>query len=313
MINTWLIGAGSMAKDYCKVLLAQGINFEVIGRGQVSAEIFEQSMNKKVLTGGVDSALLSRGAPRVAIVAVGIEALAGTCMSLMNAGTKKILLEKPGGLGISEIEVLAKKAHELGVEIRVAYNRRYYSSVDKVISLFNQDGGVTSCNFEFTEWSHVVRDSIVAPLVKDYWLLGNSSHVIDLAFYLCGNPADWSCWHSGSIDWHPSAARFSGGGITERGVMFSYLSDWEAPGRWGIEILTRKRRLILRPMEQLHQILLGSVKIERIELNDALDVQFKPGLFNEVKTFISGDDCRSPTILQQLVNIGIYSEMAGYK
>jgi predicted dehydrogenase len=301
-----------MAKDYCKVLLAQGIDFEVIGRGQGTAKIFEQCMNKKVLTGGIDSALLSWGAPRVAIVAVGIEALASTCMSLMNAGTKKILLEKPGGLRISEIEVLAIKAHELGVEIRVAYNRRYYSSVDKVISLLNEDGGVTSCNFEFTEWSHVVRDSIVAPLVKDYWLLGNSSHVIDLAFYLCGNPVDWRCWHSGSIDWHPSAARFSGSGITERGVMFSYLSDWEAPGRWGVEILTRKRRLILRPMEQLHQILLGSIKIERIELDDTLDVQFKPGLFNEVKTFIAGDYDRSPTIQQQLVNIGIYAEMAGY-
>ena len=52
----------------------------------------------------------------------------------------------------------------------------------------------------------------------------------------------------------------------QKGAMFSYFADWEAPGRWGLEVLTRKRRLIFRPMEQLQVMPLGSVKIDSVEL-----------------------------------------------
>ena len=35
---------------------------------------------------------------------------------------------------------------------------------------------------------------------------------------------------------------FVGAGETEKGVLFSYISNWESAGRWGIELLTKKRR-----------------------------------------------------------------------
>lgn len=55
--------------------------------------------------------------------------------------------------------------------------------------------------------------------------------------------------------------------------MFSFpnFADWEAPGRWGVEVLTRNNRLILRPMEHLQVTPLGSVKVEAVSLEDKLD------------------------------------------
>ena len=101
-----------------------------------------------------------------------------------------------------------------------------------------------------------------------FW--GNSSHVLDQAFYLGGLPSDWRGWSGGGVDWHPSSSRFCGSGITEQGAFFSYIADWEAPGRWGGEVMTRKRRFIFRPREKLQVTPLGLVKVESVELSDQL-------------------------------------------
>ena len=102
----WLVGASNMAEDYARVLIAQKKNFEVIGRGKKSALKFHKNIGKFVKTGGLNINLKKYNAPEIAIVAVGIEDLAKATKDLINAGTKKILLEKPGGLNIKEIRSL---------------------------------------------------------------------------------------------------------------------------------------------------------------------------------------------------------------
>ena len=311
-MSLWLIGAGSMAQDYAKVLLALDQSFIVVGRSEPSALLFEERVGCAVRRGGLESSLQREQAPEQAVVAVGVEQLASTAVALIKAGTKRILLEKPGGLNLSEIDSLDQYACEHGAQVLIAYNRRFYGSVEQARQCILEDGGVLSAHFEFTEWSHVIAPLQKADGVKEHWLLGNSSHVIDLAFHLIGKPVDWKSWHSGSIDWHPSAARFSGAGRTENGVLFSYLSDWQAPGRWGVEILTRKRRLILRPLEQLKVINLGSVLLEPVEALNTFDDDYKPGLYKQTKAFLVGDDALFCKLSEQVKNVQMYSEMAGY-
>jgi predicted dehydrogenase len=308
----WLVGAGPMAADYARVLTALGVSFEVIGRGRESAFDFENSVDHPVRTGGLEQALANSSPPKVAIVAVGVEQLAQTAASLVQAGTKRILLEKPGGLNVQEIVALDVTAKKHEAEIFLAYNRRFYQSVQAVREGIEQDGGLLSLQFEFTEWSHKIGPLVKAPGVKEHWVLGNSSHVIDLAFYLAGKPADWKCWHHGSTEWHPSAARFAGAGVTDRGVMFSYLSDWQAPGRWGLELLTSQRRFVLRPMEQLQVTLLGCVNVDNVELQDKVDESFKPGLYRQTEAFLSADVSWLCSLDDQVRNVEFYSEIAGY-
>ncbi len=301
-----------MAQDYAKVLQALDTSFEVIGRGEASAITFDQATGITPRTGGVGVALQQASAPETAIVAVGVRQLAKTATALIEAGTRHILLEKPGGVNIEEIRQLHEVATRNDVDVWLAYNRRFYASTLKAEELIADDGGVTSVQFEFTEWSHKIRDLPKAPSVKERWFLGNSTHVVDLVFYLCGVPADWKYWHAGSLNWHPAAARFCGAGVTDRGVMFSYLADWESPGRWGIEILTRKRRLIFRPMEQLQVMHLGSVQIEPMEIESTLDKGFKPGLYRQTRAFLTEEASRFCFLPQQVRYAELYSQMGGY-
>ena len=308
----WLIGAGAMAQDYAFVLKALNQTFEVIGRGESSSLIFEKVIGRKVNIAGLKANLKNNFFPKTAIVAVNIEQLADVAKELILAGTKRILLEKPGALNLKEINSLNSLATEKKAEVLIAYNRRFYHSVQKIKECITEDGGALSINFDFTEHSHVVKPLQCNLNVKKNWLIANSSHVIDLAFHLCGKPRDWKSWYDGSLDWHPASARFCGSGITDQGIIFSYLSDWQSPGRWGLEIMTAKRRFILRPMEKLQVIKSGSILAETIKPENEIDKDFKPGLFLQTKNFLEETCSAFCTLSEQVENIKIYSKIAGY-
>lgn len=309
----WLIGAGGMAKDYSAVLNDLHLNYMVIGRGKDSAISFERETGISVITGGVKNALESGlEAPEFAIVATGVEMLADNCLTLIKGGVKKILVEKPGGMNSEEISVLVSNAKKAGATILVAYNRRFFSSVLKAKEIIAADGGVSSFNFEFTEWSHVIENLTKADGVMEEWFTANSSHVVDLAFYLGGIPEQISCYTSGSLNWHKRSSNFAGSGIAKTGALFSYHANWQAPGRWGIEILTRKHRLYLRPMEQLQRQKLGSITLESVEIDNELDTKYKPGLYLMVKAFLNEENSNLCSIEQQFNLMDTYNRIAGY-
>lgn len=306
--KVWLIGAGGMAVDYVKVLTALNISFEIIGRGEDSAKKMFEATGKTVITGGLELALKNNTVPDHAIVATGVEQLANTTASLLNAGIKKVLLEKPGGF-YEAIEGIARLADKQKADVLLAYNRRYYAGVAKAEEIIKEDGGVTSFNFEFTEWSHTIEPLQKAEGVKEQWLLGNSSHVIDLAFYLGGYPEKMASYVTGSLNWHPSASIFSGAGISEKGALFSYHANWEAPGRWVVEVLTKRHRMIFKPMEKLQIQKIGSVAVEDVVVDYTIDTEFKPGLYLQVKEFLEQDTTKLPNIKRQLENIKLYRQI----
>jgi predicted dehydrogenase len=308
----WLIGAGPMAKDYARVLAALGRDFLTIGRGSDSAATFEAELGMPVRRGGLERALLELPPPDEAIIALDVGQLAEAATLLSKSGCRRILLEKPGALDVASLDVLRGVADQQNTAIFIGYNRRFYASVAKARELVDEDGGITSAHFEFTEWAHKIAPLQTDPAVKERWLIANSSHVIDLAFHLCGRPSSWAKWSSGSIDWHSSSARFCGAGTTSSGVLFSYFADWQAPGRWGVELLTRRRRLLLRPLESLQSVALGSAEAAPVHLADDLDTRFKPGLYRQTEAFLRDDIGRLCTLDEQAENLALYASMASY-
>jgi len=311
-MSVWLVGSGPMALDYLKVLQALGVPSTVVGRGAFSAETFAKASGHPVVQGGLD-AYIDSGAqlPEAAIVSVGMEQLGKTTMSLLRAGVRKLLVEKPGGLDASEIKSVAKCAASSGATVVLGYNRRFYAPVQAAREMIRQDGGPTSFLFEFTEWSHVISTLKKPAEVLANWFLANSTHVVDTAFFLGGTPEKISCFRAGSLDWHKAGAVFAGAGITEDSVPFSYHANWAAPGRWGVEVLTAARRYIFRPMEQLHVQEIGSVAVNRVEVDDALDQEFKPGLCNQVRNFMEGNLEDFCTLADQSRLANVYSAMCG--
>jgi predicted dehydrogenase len=313
MEKIWVVGAGYMAKEYAKVLKAMKREFTVIGRGKETAADFERALNVPVITGGIDNYIVSSQAtPEYAIVAVDAPYLYEVSRKIMDFGVKNMLLEKPGALNIPDIIELQKLSMRKGSKVFIAYNRRFYSSVLKAKEIIETDGGCVSFTFEFTEWSHLVKDSNKSKEEKSRWFIANSTHVVDLAFHLGGTPKRMKCYTSGGLDWHPSASVFSGAGAADTRALFSYHADWEAPGRWGVEVLTRKHRLILRPLEELQIQNLGSVNIEKVELDDTLDKSFKPGLYRETESFLNGVYGNLKPLHDQVKHMQFYCKMANY-
>jgi len=309
-----LVGAGGMAIDYAAVLSAQEMTFDVVGRGVSSAELFEAKTGIRPHVGGLETYLASSSrVPRNAIVAVGVDELAKSALQLLRTGVHRILLEKPGGLNVAEIEAVARAAEMHQAEVYVAYNRRFYAATRRARDILAEDGGVTSFNFEFTEWSHVIERLTLASEVKAQWLLANSTHVIDLAFFLGGQPATLCAYVTGGLPWHPSGSVFAGAGITSGGALFIYQANWSSPGRWGVELLTKSRRVILRPLEKLQVQMLGSVTTEFVELDDQLDRQYKPGVYRQVSAFLGNVDAADLLSIRDhaVIASGLFAKIAG--
>jgi predicted dehydrogenase len=311
----WLVGAGYMAKEYCKVLTDLGKPFRVIGRGDQSAKAFEAETGVKVVLGGLDKALVSENLPTYIIIATPVEDLALSLASAINAGVPNILIEKPGVLFKEEVEKLIHCSNQRGVNVFVAYNRRFFSSTLALDEMCRLEGGLQSFNFEFTEWADDIASLGKSKVSLDRWVLSNSSHVIDLAFHLGGSPGDMTTYHKGGLEWHPAASYFSGAGVTKNGLIFSYYAGWDSPGRWGLEFITRESRYILRPMEKLHVQKRNSVKIEEVIVEDGLDRLYKPGLFLLTSSFLDSQHplrCKLCTLEDQGSMFGAYCKIANY-
>lgn len=309
-----LIGAGPMAADYAAVLKAQNVDFVVVSRGVAKAEAFEKKTGIRPVTGGLAAYLnnAAAGAYTHAIVATGVEALAENGRVLLNYGLKHILLEKPGGRNKTEIEALASLAAEKNAEVLLAYNRRFYASVQKVREMAAADGGIESFHFEFTEWGHRIAPLQKAEGVKASWFLANSTHVADMAFYLGGKPEEMKSFTAGGCDWHPAATVFAGAGRTERNTLFSYQAHWEAPGRWSVEVITKKRRYYLKPLEEIYIQENGSVQVSKHEFEDAIDKEFKPGLYRQTVAWLAGEFQNFCSVAEQAELMKWYNEMSNY-
>jgi predicted dehydrogenase len=313
MSDIWLIGVGPMAIEYAKVLKELNTKFIGIGRSKKGVEVFKEATGIDAKVGGLKLFLeTAPPIPKCAIIAVSIENLSESCIMLLNYGVKKILLEKPGVGYSDEIIALEERANEAGANILLAYNRRFYTSVMEAKKRIEKDGGVTSFHFEFTEWSHQIRNLNKHKTELENWFLGNSTHVIDTAFYLCGKPKEISCYHSGGNDWHSKSTIFAGAGITKT-ALFSYEANWEAPGRWNIDIMTKKHRYIFKPMERLQIQQIGSVVVSFIEdIDYSYDEKFKPGLFLQTQAFLENQFENFCSLHEQVENMKLYKIMSGY-
>jgi predicted dehydrogenase len=311
--NLWLIGAGVMAQDYYKVLKGLGREAIVIGRGQESVDNFQKVTGDRAFSGGLEAFLAARPAPAThAIVSVSREQLSEVTCRLLEAGVQNILVEKPAGLSNTEVKSVHENAR--GAKVVIGFNRRFYSSVIEAKRLIDQDGGVKSFSFEFTEWAHKLEPLVSAkgPIVMKTWFLGNSIHVADLAFHLGGTPRELQTFATGGLSWHPSASNFAGAGISKTDALFSYQANWESPGRWGVDIRTANLQLILRPLEELQLTRKGSIAIEKVTLDDRLDKQFKPGLYLQTKSFLEGELREFCDIEELCASFPTYLKIAHY-
>lgn len=301
-----------MAVEYMKVLQALDLPVTVVGRGAESARSFKERTGVLPTTGGLGPYLKAHGASRhsCAIVATGVEQLFDNTSQLLQAGLPRLLVEKPGGLNGAEIRQLANHAEAVRADVQLAYNRRYYASMELSRKMIVEDGGLLSFHFEFTEWADRIAPLPKAAGVKDNWFLANSTHVVDMAISIGGTPSEMASFSIGDNGWH-SPTSFSGAGRCGNNVLFTYQANWDGPGRWGVEFITSQRRIILRPLEEVHVVLRNQVAVQKVDLGTDVDTRFKPGLFRQVEAFLDNDRSLACTIRDQVSRLPLLEQMLG--
>jgi predicted dehydrogenase len=305
--NVLLVGAGPMAVEYAKALDVMGVEFSVKGRGAGSAETFFVTTGKEPSLSWVNVAEVASFTH--CIVAVSEENLLSAVLELTKLGARKILVEKPGADSIETMRQNIEALTSPGIDIYVAYNRRYYKIIDTLLERVAIDGGITSLHFDFSERSRVIEPLKKAPGVKENWLFHNSTHVIDLVSFITGG------WHletsraSGSLDWHTSGSVFSGMGKSVNGGFVTYNSDWKSPGGWEILVRTDKRKFFLKPLETLSTTdQLGETEL--LNESNFTAGKTKPGLEMMLQDFLSpAPSARLMTAKNQIDCLGLYEQI----
>lgn len=308
-----VVGAGTIAKEYVKILLALHKIPVIISRGEEKASDLRRIYpDIEIFTGGLEDKLNNFDVPPYAIVATPVESLSRCTKLLIKAGCKNILAEKPLTFFANDAAEIKQLASIHNSNVFIAYNRRSYQSVIKAKELISEDGGILSFHFDFTEAIFRITPANYHKNTLKYWGMANSSHVIDTAFYLGGMPAWIECRQYGDrLSWHEAGSIFTGMGETDVEVPFTYHANWGAPGRWNIEIMTKKRKLILSPMEKLKQQKKNGFIVEDVEINDRLDTDFKPGFYHQVSNFLSSGDLLSIKHLEE--DISIFKKIFNYE
>ncbi len=290
-----IIGAGVMAKEYALALSMMKVkNVTILSRSEQRTVQLSKKYNFKAVSGGFEKNLSSLEIFDLVIIATPVELLIPAAKRAIEAGQKNILIEKPVSLFCQEIEALIREITHM--KIRVGFNRTVYPNFHKLKELSDEDGGITSCRYSFTEWIHQIDFEKFSTEILSRWGIANSIHVISMAHELIGLPIKIESQQLGQFDWHPSGAVFSGLGITDKNIPFSYHSDWKAPGRWGVEIMTQENAYSLMPLEKLFYCPKNSVKWEEVQFRVAYP-NVKLGIAEEIGIMLDEKTDQKPDLV----------------
>ena len=131
-----LVGAGAMAREYRKALVAMGVeDICVISNTEETARRWEKEFGVEAFWGGYEKALGEVANPYdLVIVATPLDGLQGAAVEAVKCGNRNVLVEKPGALYSADLEEWAGEIGE-DVRVRVGYNRLMYPSLWKLKDL----------------------------------------------------------------------------------------------------------------------------------------------------------------------------------
>jgi len=245
-----IIGSGWMARQYAIALKEMSIkDVTIFSRDKEKSESLCSEFGFKPIFGNPEETISKIPEKDLTIISTSISSLIQMTKIVINSGQKNILVEKPGSLYSDELLELEKTSN--GCRIRIAYNRLTYPNLHKLKTLIKNEGGISSCNFNFTERIQSIDFKKENPDVYARWGISNSLHIISMVIDLIGFPKKSFFYQAGKLEWHPTGSIFVGSGLSENDIPFSYHADWGSSGRWGIEIMTKENAYRLISLEEL--------------------------------------------------------------
>jgi len=275
-----LVGAGWMATQYAFAFSKMGIkDVTILSKNEHNVSKLCDESGFRPLAGGYEKRLPTVETKDLLVIATPIHLLLPAAKAAIKSGQQNVLIEKPGSLYHKELVSLLRTLRKQ--RVRVGYNRLLYPNLHKLKQLVRAEGGISSCRFTFTEWTHTIDFDKERRDAYRRWGISNSLHVIAMAFELIGMPTKLFAQRHGDLKWHPTGSVFVGSGMSENHVPFSYHADWKSAGRWGIEVMTEENAYKLVPLEELHVCKRGTTDWQRVPYERAFP-EVKPGLAEQV-------------------------------
>lgn len=206
-----------------------------------------------------------------------------------------IFAEKPVGLTTGEIQKLIDLQNEFQTKIQIGHNRRFYDFIPALRNKI-ESGTLRSVSVEIPETTgHLSKES------KEFLWIHNSSHVVDLLYYLVGPMTLNYTAKTNALDETPDT--FNAFLTTKNNVPVQISAVWNAPTNFNLRFSIDNRIYELRPIEFLN-VYEG---FDILEPNDEVPVRrynprkiysryaasrsntFKPGFYNQAKFFLNGD------------------------
>jgi predicted dehydrogenase len=201
-----------------------------------------------------------------------------------------LFLEKPIALSSKRIHDAIDIHLQKNQYIQVGYNRRFYPIVETIKS-FISTGELRSVLVEIPESINLNHKKLVSKL----WLV-NSSHMIDLLYYIVGPMTIKYKKHKSPLG-STYTSGFNAMLETENGVPVHLIAEWNSSNNYGITFFVDNKRIVLKPLETAsfyegYDLIepskarpIRQYKPKLINSYDC-DGKFKPGFYEQVKYFI---------------------------
>lgn len=195
-----------------------------------------------------------------------------------------ILLEKPPGTSLVELEELISLQEQHKTLVMLATNRIWYSVLHKAIE---DIGGLDQIEGVQVMWSENPQRLKEKRGFTDEQIrtrnFTNSIHGFSILHFLCGELSDYhvaGLQGDGFYRWNMSLQ-----GVSNRGVVGQFTSSWSSILPWRLSFYGQNKIYDFAPLEQCTCTDLTNRTKKQI-LGEAFDKDFKPGFYLQGKAFI---------------------------
>lgn len=283
MTRLALVGYGRIAPKH--IAAVRGLDAEIVAACNRS----EAGQQRAKTEGGIPATyssiaeMLEKERPDGVICCASADQIFTAAEAIIPSGVPT-LLEKPPGTSVEELVALQSMAEQSKTPVMVALNRRHYSVLQKAL---DDAGGFEAVTDVAIEWSdnprYLVEERGFSLEQAAKAVFSHSLHGIDLLTYLAGDIAEPAVFARNFGD--PCRWLMSASGISERGVLATFHSTWDSPGRWRVSFCTPGRRYTFAPIESCEVTSFSDSQARQIE-PDACDSEFKPGFYRQGETFL---------------------------
>ena len=282
-ISLGIIGAGEIANEHLRVIKAiNGV--KVIGitsRTLSKAHELSIKYNIEHIYKSIEDLTNDSNIEGV-MVLVSANQIFDVCLNLIPKN-KYIFIEKPPGLTLNQTKTLANLADEFSTNTMIGFNRRYYSIFRKGIELIKERGDLLGLVIDGHERFWKIENLNLPLNVIENWIYCNSTHNIDLLRFFGGEVKTINSVRK-SIK-HKSGDQFVASIEFESGALGTYNAFWWSPGGWSVTLFGNGITVQFKPLEE--GIWIDNQFKETAIMPDSIDIDFKPGFYKQMETFVS--------------------------